>query len=127
MGYNQEISVREVQIYQEYQIALSGSSASSALALSFLLNPVTQTADPQQVIILEARGDNVIFNFGSSTIAASKTLTSSALPAGNFSIAEGAIFGTVINGGYQGYVSCIAESGGSGTTFGIVRLGRFAL
>ena len=126
-GFNQEISVKQVQIYQEYQIALSSSSASSAQLLAFLVSLQTQVADANQVVILEARGDNIIFNFGGSSVTASKTLTGNVLPAGNFSVPQGTIFSTVINSLTQSYVSAIAESGGSATTFAIVRLGKYAI
>ena len=125
-GFNQEISVKQVQIYQEYQIALSSSSASSAQLLAFLVSLQTQVADANQVVILEARGDNII-NFGGSSVTASKTLTGNVLPAGNFSVPQGTIFSTVINSLTQSYVSAIAESGGSATTFAIVRLGKYAI
>lgn len=127
MAFNQTISINEVQIYQEYQIALSGASASSAQLLAFLTDLQSNLVPVTQVVILEARGDNVIFNFGGSSVTASKTLTSNALPLGNFSIPQGAVFGAAINGQAQNYVSCIAEGGGSATTFGIIRLGKLAL
>lgn len=127
MGFNQTISINEVQIYQEYQIALASGTASSAQLLAFQVNPNTNVADPSQVIILEARGDNIVFNFGGSSVVASKTLTGNVLVAGNFSIAQGAIFGTVVNGAVQNYVSAQAEGSGSASTFAIVRLGKLAL
>ena len=127
MGYPNTISVNEVQIYQEYQIALTTGSASAAQLLAFRNNFNTRQPDATQIIILEARDDNIVFNFGLSTVVASKTLTANALPPGNFSIAKGAIFGTAINGQNQNYVSAIAEGAGSATTFAIVRLGTLTL
>jgi hypothetical protein len=116
-------SITDVQIYQEYQIA-NITSASTAQLLAFQNVGPNQTPDQTQILILEARGDNVVFNFGGSGVVASKTVTNNALPAGNFSIAEGAIFGCTVNGTTQNYVSCITESSG-GT--GIVRLGTLRL
>lgn len=127
MAYNTDIAVREVQIYQEYQIALTDTSVSTALALAFQNNSASGAPDPSQVVILEARGDNVVFKFGGSGVAANRTLSSNALAAGNFSIAQGAIFGTAINGQTQNFVSCQSEGAGSATTFGIIRLGKFSL
>lgn len=126
-GFNQEISLREVQIYQEYQIALTTGTTSTAQLLAFTPSSETQIPRQTQILVLEARGDNVIFNFGTSSVIASKTLTNNALPAGNFSIAQGAIFSCVINGNYTPYVSCIAEGTGSASTYGIIRLAKFAL
>ncbi len=116
-------SITEVQIYKEYQIGNIGSASSPQL-LAFQVNQQNSTVNQQQVVILEARGDNVVFKFGGSSVVADKTVTSNALADGNFSIAEGAIFGSTINGQMQNYVSCISESSG-GT--GIVRLGTLRL
>lgn len=127
MAFNQTISINEVQIYKEYQIALTTGSASTAQLLAFLADLQTGLVQQTQVVILEARGDSVIFKFGGSTVTADKTITSNALADGNFSIAQGAIFGAVINGQTSPYVSCIAEGAGSASTFGIIRLGKLAL
>lgn len=117
-------SITEVQIYKEYQIG-SINSASEAQQLAFQnLSSFDGGVAQQQIIILEARGDNVIFKFGGSGVTADKTVTGNALADGNFSIAEGAIFGCTVNGQSQNYVSCISESSG-GTA--IIRLGTLKL
>lgn len=117
-------ALTDIQIYQEYQIT-NISSASAALQLAFQnTQQIGSNIDQAQRVILEARGDNVIFNFGGSAVAASKTITSSALPAGNFSVAQGAIFGVTLNGLTQNFVSCITQTSG-GT--GIIRLGTIKL
>ncbi len=116
-------AITEVQIYKEYQIGNIGS-ASAAQLLAFQTSQTKSTVSEQQVVILEARGDNVVFKFGGSSVAADKGVTSNALADGNFSIAEGAIFGTTVNGSTQNYVSCISETSG-GT--GIIRLGTVRL
>lgn len=115
--------ITEVQIYQEYQIS-NITSASTSQLLAFQTIGPNQSADQSQILILEARGDNVVFCFGGSTVKASTTVSSNALAPGNFSVAQGAIFGTTVNGQAQNYVSCITESSG-GT--GIVRLGTLRL
>ncbi len=123
MGSIRTFSVTEVQIYQEYQITnISIASAAQLLAFQGVGN--NNTPDQQQILILEARGDNVVFNFGGSGVVASTTITNNALPPGNFSVAEGAIFGCTVNGQTQNYASCITESSG-GT--GIIRLGTLRL
>jgi hypothetical protein len=126
MAFNNDIAIREQQVYQEYQIALTTSAASSAVQLAFPTN-AQSTRDDRQILILEARGDNIVFNFGTSSVVASKTLTNSALPAGNFSVPQGAIFSVAVNGKTQNYVSAIAESSGSSSTFAIVRLATMNL
>lgn len=126
-GFNQAISIHEIQIYKEYKIALTTGTASTAQLLSLMNSQMTGTAAMSQVVVLEARGDNVVFKFGTSTVTADKTVTSNALADGNFSIAQGAIFGTVINGQATPYVSAQADGAGSATTFAIVKLGRMAL
>lgn len=116
--------ITEVQIYKEYQIT-NISSASSPQLLAFQqTGSLADNISQSQILILEARGDNVVFKFGGSSIVADKTITANALADGNFSIAEGAIFGTTVNGSTQNYVSCITEvSGGTG----IIRLGTLRL
>lgn len=128
MAFNQEITIREIQIYQEYQIALTTGTASAAQILAFPNSSYNQMPAMNEVIILEAAGDRVIFNFGNNaSILASKTLTGNALAAGNYSIPAGAIFSAAVNGQFQNYVSCQAYGSGSASTFGIIRLGKYAI
>lgn len=97
------IRLNEAQPYQEYQIT-SSTSASAAQALA-----LQDTNGPTRVVV-EARGDTITFNFGGSSVAASKTVTSNALPAGNFSLAAGTIVTIDINQS-QNYVSIIGAAG----------------
>lgn len=108
----------EGNIYQEYQIT-AGASASAAQLLSFQTQPATGTAASKQIVVCSARGDNIVFKFGDNTVVADKTVSANALAAGNFSIEEGAIYATDINGITQSYVSVQAEGAG-GTA--IIRL-----
>lgn len=116
-------SFTEIQIYKEYQITNIGSASVGQL-LAFQIEQPTGNVETQQVVILEARGDSVVFKFGGSSVTADKGVTNNALVDGNFSVAQGAIFGVTINGKSQNYVSCITENSG-GT--GIIRLGTMRL
>jgi hypothetical protein len=124
MGFNNDIAIRQENYYQEYQIALSGGTASAAQKLAVKTNSSGNGVD-HQIVTLEARGDNITFNFGGSTVAASNTLTSNALVAGNFSIPKGAIMSVSINGNFENYVSVQADTGGAGV-LAIIRLATFA-
>lgn len=108
------IRQHESNPYKEYQIPC-GASASAAQALA-----VKDTNGPVRVE-LEARGDNIIFKFGGTSVSASATLTSNALSDGNFSVQQGAIVQYDIAGQSQANVSIISNTGGSAGT-GIVRL-----
>ena len=123
MGFNSDIAIRQENYYQEYQITLADGTASVAQLLNVKLNKSGKGVD-HQIVTLEARGDNVTFKFGDSTVAASKTVTSNALVAGNFSIPNGAIMSLDINGEFQKYVSAQADTGGA-TVKAIIRLATF--
>lgn len=123
MGFNTDIAIRQENYYQEYQVVLASGSASSALKLAVKTNSSGNGLD-HQIVTLEARGDNITFNFGGSTVAASNTLTSNALVAGNFSIPNGAIMSVDINGQFQNYVSAQADTGGAAVK-AIIRLATF--
>ena len=115
------VNVTADQIYQEYQIA-AGASASAAQLLAFSTDPLTGRPVQHQKALITARGDNIVLALGStSAVAASKTLTSNALPAGMFSVDAGAVFEIAITPGAQSYLSCIAQ--GAGGTL-VVRLVR---
>lgn len=123
MGFNNDIAIRQENYYQEYQIVLSNNTASSAQKLAVKTNNAGNGVD-HQIVTLEARGDNITFLFGGSTVTASNTLTSNALVAGNFSIPNGAIMSLDINGQFQSYVSVQADTGGA-TVKAIIRLATF--
>ncbi len=123
MGFNNDIAIRQENYYQEYQIALSGGTASAAQLLAVKTNSAGQGVG-HQIVTLEARGDNITFLFGGSGVVASNTLTSNALVAGNFSIPKGAVMSVSINGNFQNYVSVQADTGGAGVK-GIIRLCTF--
>ncbi len=76
-------------VYREYEIALT-TSASTAIPIIF------ENDWPIARIVTQAEGGKVFFCFGpTSSTAASKTVdaTTKALPDGNFSLPDGAIFG----------------------------------
>lgn len=124
MGFTNDIAIRQENYYQEYQIALSGDTASAAQLLAVKTNVATGQGVDHQIVTLEARGDNITFLFGGSGIVASNTLTSNALVAGNFSVPKGAVMSVSINGEFQNYVSVQADTGGTGIK-GIIRLCTF--
>ncbi len=111
----------EGNIYQEYQITAS-SSASSPLKLAFQAIGYNGSADQKQHVTCTSRGDNIVFKFGGSGVTADKTVTSSALAAGNFSVEEGMAFATDINGNSQNYVSVIAEGSGGTAIIKLVNI-----
>lgn len=117
-------AVTQVQIYQEYAISAIAGAASAAQLLNLLTDPATGNIRQGQVILVEAEGDDIVFNFGGSGVAASKTYTSNALPAGNFTVVNGRLMIIDINGINQSYVSVIAKGGG-GTAY--VRLASVRL
>lgn len=97
--------------FQEYQTS-STTSASSAQQMTFHV-----TTKPQRALV-QAVADTITFKFGDSTVSASKTVTSGALPAGNFTLQAG-LSRIVDLGPTQLYYSLIGAAGG-GT--GIVTL-----
>lgn len=108
------------QIYQEYQIPATGT-ASAAQFLNYSLDQRGMASSGQKLIIT-ARGDNIIVALGNtSAVAASKTLTNNALPAGMFSVDSGTVFEVSAHQLAQTYLSCIAQTS-SGTL--VVRLAK---
>lgn len=93
------------QPYQEYQIPIT-STASSALLLAF-----PNGGAGFNRVEMEARGDACVIKFGNSTVAASATLTSLALPVGNFSLASYDTYECDIDSRSQNYVSIISDDG----------------
>lgn len=106
--------VKAASPYKEYRIA-STTSASTAVQLAY------GTKNGPQRLLLEAVTDRVTFKFGAdNSVAASKTVTSSALPDKNFSVPAGAIFEIDLESGNgQDWVSVINETG---TATAIIRL-----
>lgn len=101
------------QPYKEYRIA-STTTASAALQLAY------NGKNGAQRLLIEAVTDRVTFKFGDSSVVASKTVTTSALPDGNFSVPAGAIFEVDLStGNGQDYVSVINETS---TATAIIRL-----
>lgn len=96
------MKVSTSQPYQEYQIPIT-STASSAKQLTF----PNGIAGFNRVEI-EARGDNVVLNFGNASVVASATLTSNALPQGNFSLANGDTYTLDLDSRSQSFVSVIS-------------------
>ena len=96
------------EVYLEYQINAT-TTASSPQQLAFVTpkDAVLGVA----TIIVEARGATINFNFGNNSVVASNTVTSNALPAGNYSVTAGAIQSYDVNIATQNYVSVIAASG----------------
>src|SRR5574343_1022751 len=91
-------------IYAEYQIAAT-TSATTGLPIDF------NTDYPTQRVILESNGADITFCFGNSSVAASTTVdsTSKLLPEGNFTIQDGAIFGTNLDNNQFIYGATIAS------------------
>lgn len=100
------------RIVREYQITSQTNGApSSAIQLNY---PITTGL---QRLILKARGDNVVFKFGSdNTVAASNTLTSSKLPDGNFSVEQAMAMSLDQDCASQQWVSVINEAQSTGVT-----------
>ena len=98
------IRTSTVQPYQEYQTTTS-ASASAAQQIAF------NDANDMQRALVKAIGDTVTIKFGDSTVQASKTPTSGALPAGNFTVAAGETYEIDLNKS-QNYYSVIGASGG---------------
>lgn len=76
-------------VYREYQVALT-TSASTAIPI------ILETDWPVSRIVTQPSGGAITFLFGNaSTILANKTpdATTKALPDGNFTLPDGAIFG----------------------------------
>lgn len=100
------------EIYQEYQIAAT-TAASTAQLLALIKS--ASGLFSVNTVVLEARGAAITFLFGAtSATTASATVTSNALPTGNFSLATGAVLEIDINALTQSYVSVITATG-SGT------------
>lgn len=93
-----------VQPYQEYQTpTLITASAAQQMAFN--------DANDIQRALVKAVGDDITIKFGDSTVQASNTLTSGALPAGNFSVAKGETYEIDIHKS-QNYYSVIGDAGG---------------
>lgn len=69
--------------YQEYQTS-STTSASAAQAMTFNTNNNRSVR-----ALVQAVSDTITFKFGAAGVAASKTVTSGALPANNFTLQSG--------------------------------------
>ena len=91
-------------IYAEYQLAATTSSEGTIVPIDF------NTDYPTQRVILEANGADITFCFGNASVNASTTVdgTSKLLPAGNFTIQDGAIFGTNLDNNQFIYGATIA-------------------
>lgn len=100
------IRLNELQPYKEMQIS-TGTSAGAAVQL-----PFTGPLNGSESVVLEARGDAITFKFGDSSVTASKTVSSNALPDGNYSLASGAMMVVDLNMASQQYVSTIGAAGG---------------
>jgi hypothetical protein len=93
------------QPYKEYRIS-STTTPLTAIQLAY------QEKNGPQRLLLEAVTDRVTVKFGDSTVLANKTVTSSALPDGNFSIPAGAIFEVDLpTGNNLDYISIVNETG----------------
>ena len=101
-------------VYQEYQISAS-TSASTALLLGY-----DATVSGPKRIQIEASGGRIVFKFGSSTVSADATVTSSALGASNFSISAGAIVDITLPSDTENKYVSVDMASGTGTA--IVRL-----
>jgi len=77
--------IKAAKIYKEYQITAATASATTALSIQ------TVSGSKPQRVIVEAKTADVVFKFGKSDVAASKTVASSALADGNFSVTAGSI------------------------------------
>lgn len=113
--------VTEGQIYKEYQITASGTATTGQLLAFQTFSPKGNPAQKQH-ITCTSRGDNIVFKFGGSSVAADKTVTTNALADGNFSVEEGMAFATDINASSQNYVSVIAEGSGGTAIIKLVNI-----
>lgn len=105
------------QPYQELRIPVTNTSGSVNYILPF------NTLNQPQRIICESEGDDMVYKFGNSTVAASTAVdgTLKTLPKGNFSVTNGHVVETDIPSDKNlNYVSIQSLSSTGGT--GIIRL-----
>lgn len=105
------VSIKNKIIKQEYQIAAT-TSATSAQQLTF---PTSNNDAPGMLreVIIAAKGADITFAFGNSSVSASTTATNNALPPENFTLLTGAIYSVQLSA-TQNYVS-VKTATGSGT------------
>jgi len=120
MGYQ---TVRTVNVDgQIYQTMVLTANATVSGAVQVPFQPMTAGPDgnpnPSQHVFLSAETDNIIFKFGpDSTTAASATVSSSLLPAGNIVVLEGATLATDLNPVTQSWVSVISQDASAGKAY----------
>lgn len=99
------------QILREYQISSQSNSAPSAAQLMALPD-----INGNVRLLLRAKGDDIVFNFGGSGVVASNTLSGNKLVDGNFTVAAGEVDEIDISGQSQAYVSVMNTAQASGAT-----------
>ena len=101
-----------VNIVREYQQGAQSNTAASTAILMSLPGGAYGVCR----LLLRAKGDDIVFNFGGVGVAASNTVTSNKLVDGNFTVANGEVDSIDINVTSQSYFSVINVAQASGAT-----------